>query len=168
MRVATGNADQSQYRIAVLAEPAEPLNRWPGLRAWNGKVYVPHGSGCGMGHSEGAAPNVLLDLGLSRGHAVMSTALEHNTENCNVVVQAESVMIAKERLIEPAFVMMTSGCRRSPLTRAAGPSSRRSSPTSRTVPLTGATYRTGRRVTWPSARPATSGSRPVAPSPTTS
>jgi len=100
VRVETGNMDRSQYRIAVLADPRRPFTRWEGPRVWNHKVYVPHGAGCGMGHSEGAAPDVLLDTALSRGFAVMSTALEHNTENCNVVVQAESVMMAKEHLIE--------------------------------------------------------------------
>ena len=98
MRVETGNMDRSQYRIAVLATPDEPFDRWTGPPAWNHKVYVPHGAGCGMGHSEGVAPDVMLDHALSRGFAVMSTALEDNTENCNVVVQAESVMMAKEHL----------------------------------------------------------------------
>lgn len=100
VRVETGNMDRSQYRIAVLAEPGETWTPWTGPSAWNHKVYVTHGAGCGTGHSEGAAPNVLNDSGLKRGFAVMSTALEDNTENCNVVVQAESVMMAKEHLIE--------------------------------------------------------------------
>ena len=42
----------------------------------------------------------MADLPLSRGYAVMSTTLENNQENCNMVVQAESVMMAKEHLIE--------------------------------------------------------------------
>lgn len=100
VRLETGTMDRSQYRIAVLATAGEEWTRWEGPAAWNHKVYVPHGAGCGMGHSEGQAPEVLLDIALRRGFAVLSTALEHNTENCNVVVQAESVMMAKEHLIE--------------------------------------------------------------------
>jgi hypothetical protein len=100
IRVETGNLDRSQYRIAVLFDPGAPWTPWAPQRGWNRKVYVTHGAGCGMGHSEGAAPDVLLDLPLSRGFAVMSTALESNTENCGVAVQAESVMMAKEHLVE--------------------------------------------------------------------
>ena len=37
---------------------------------------------------------------LGRGFAVMSTALDNNGHNCNLVVQAESLMMAKERLVE--------------------------------------------------------------------
>jgi hypothetical protein len=100
VRVETGNMDRSQYRIALLVDPAESWDRWSGPSGWNHKVYMTHGAGCGMGHSEGAAPDVMVDDALGRGFAVMSTALEHNTENCNNVVQAESVMMAKEHLIE--------------------------------------------------------------------
>jgi hypothetical protein len=113
VRVETGNMDRSQYRIAVLADGDKPFDRWAGPPAWNHKVYVPHGSGCGQGHSEGAAPDVMLDGALAKGFAVMSTALEHNTENCNVVVQAESVMMAKEHLIErygDVRYMIGTGC----------------------------------------------------------
>jgi hypothetical protein len=37
---------------------------------------------------------------LGRGMAVMSTALENAGHNCNIATQAESVIMAKERLIE--------------------------------------------------------------------
>ncbi len=100
VRVETGSMDRGQYRIAVLDTPDSEWTRWTGPPAWNHKVYVLHGGGCGVGHSETAAPNVLSDTGLRRGFAVMSTGLEHSQENCNVVVQAESVMMAKEHLIE--------------------------------------------------------------------
>jgi hypothetical protein len=100
VRLETGNMDRSQYQIAVLADPEQPFERWSGPPAWNHKIYVLHGGGCGMGHNEAPAPSVIYDLALSRGYATMSTALENNQENCNVVVQAESVMMAKEHLIE--------------------------------------------------------------------
>jgi hypothetical protein len=100
VRVEKGNMDRNQYLIAVLADPRKPFDRWSAPQAWNHKVYVTHGGGCGMGHDEAPAPSVMADLPLSRGFAVMSTTLEHNQENCNLVVQAESVMMAKEHLIE--------------------------------------------------------------------
>ena len=40
------------------------------------------------------------DAALSRGFAVMSTALNNAGHNCNVVTQAESMVMAKERLVE--------------------------------------------------------------------
>jgi len=95
VRQETGTMDRNQYLIAGLADPKK--NVW---QAWNHKVYMTHGGGCGMGHNEAVAPAVMADLPLSRGYAVMSTTLENNQENCNPVVQAESVMMAKEHLIE--------------------------------------------------------------------
>jgi hypothetical protein len=100
VRMEAGNMNRSQYLIAVLAAPGEKWDRWTGPAAWNHKVYVTHGGGCAGFHTEGAAPPVLNELGLSRGFAVMSAALEDSIQNCNVVVQAESVMMLKEHLIE--------------------------------------------------------------------
>lgn len=100
VRLETGSMDRNQYLISVLADPATPFDRWSGPAAWNHKVYMTHGGGCGPGHNEAAAPDVLYDIALSRGYAVLSTTLENNQENCNMVVQAESVMMAKEHLIE--------------------------------------------------------------------
>ena len=40
------------------------------------------------------------DAALSRGFAVMSTALNNAGHNCNIVTQAESMVMAKERLVE--------------------------------------------------------------------
>src|SRR5205823_5875493 len=44
---------------------------------------------------------------------VWSTALDHNTQNCNLVVQAESMVMAKERIVEqygPIRYTIGSGC----------------------------------------------------------
>jgi hypothetical protein len=100
VRVEGGTLNRGTYGIAVLATPEEKWDRWTGPAAWNHKVLVPHGSGCNSGHSQGNAPDVMLDHALSRGFVVMSHALEDNSENCNLVVQAESVMMLKEHLIE--------------------------------------------------------------------
>jgi hypothetical protein len=100
VRVETGTQDRSQYQIAVLVTPDEAWTRWTGPAAWNHKVYVLHGGGCSMAHGEAASVAVLNDTSLKRGFAVMSTALINNTHNCNLVVQAESLMMAKEHLIE--------------------------------------------------------------------
>ncbi|HEX9765763.1 MAG TPA: DUF6351 family protein, partial [Nitriliruptorales bacterium] len=100
VRVETGSINRGVYRIAVLTTPDDQWDRWSGPSAWNHKLLVPHGSGCNSGHAEGVAPDVMLGHALSRGFAVMSHALEDNSENCNLVVQAESVMMLKEHLVE--------------------------------------------------------------------
>lgn len=100
VRVETGTMDRGEYRIAVLEQPQDQWTRWTGPPAWNHKVFVLHGAGCDAGHSESTAPSVLNDGGLRRGFAVVSTALINNTDNCNLVVQAESLMMAKEHLVE--------------------------------------------------------------------
>ena len=100
VRVEAGDIDRSQYLIAVLDDGVTPFTRWTGPPAWNHKLYVTHGGGCAGMHTEGAAPSVIDDQSLSHGFAVMSTALEDSNQDCNVVVQAESVMMTKEHLIE--------------------------------------------------------------------
>jgi hypothetical protein len=95
VRVETGNQDRDQYKIAVLYAPGAES-----ATAWNHKLVITHGGGCGTGHGEGAAPDLMNDTALSRGFATMSTALDNNGHNCNIAVQAESLMMAKEHLIE--------------------------------------------------------------------
>ena len=50
---------------------------------------------------------------LGRGFAVLSTALDNNGHNCNIVLQAESLVMAKEHFIEtygPLRYTIASGC----------------------------------------------------------
>ncbi len=100
VRVETGNVDRNEYRIAVLMRPEDEWTRWTGPPSWNHKVWSPHGAGCSTSHTEGPAPNALRDIALSRGFAVLSSAMADNAYSCNLTVQAESVMMAKEHLVE--------------------------------------------------------------------
>lgn len=100
VRVETGYMDRDQYRIAVLYDPAQPWSPWAPQPGWNRKLLIPHGASCGIDHQAGSAPDVLNDAALSRGFAVMSTALNNAGHNCNVITQAESLVMAKERLVE--------------------------------------------------------------------
>jgi hypothetical protein len=100
VRIERGNMDRSPYAIAVLLEPGQAFTRQSGPPAWNHKVFEWYGAGCSMAHQEGVAPDVMQDNALSKGFAVMSTALSDNTWSCNIAVQAESIMMAKEHLIE--------------------------------------------------------------------
>ena len=114
VRQETGYQDRDQYTILTLYRPGEDWKPWAPQRQWNHKVLVTHGGGCGGSHRAGSAP--LEDyagtlpvtpgsehsyiVALGRGFAVMSTALDNNGHNCNIAVQAESLLMAKERLIE--------------------------------------------------------------------
>ncbi len=101
VRIETGSQDRGQYQFAVLFDPAKEWAPWAPQAGWNGKIVNFGGSGCGMHHGESAAPPEMLDdTALSRGYLTWSTALSHNTLNCNLVVQGESLMMAKERIVE--------------------------------------------------------------------
>ena len=100
VRVETGYQDRDQYRIAVLFNPEEEWTAWKPQKGWNHKLLITHGASCGIDHRSGSAPDVMDDTALSRGFAVLSTALNNAGHNCNIVTQAESMVMAKERLVE--------------------------------------------------------------------
>ncbi|WP_372865057.1 DUF6351 family protein [Spongiibacter sp.] len=107
-----GFQDRDRYSILQLFKVGEDWTAWQPQSQWNRKLLIPHGANCGMSFSPGQPP--LTDAfgglpggpehsyvtALGRGFAVMSTALNNNGHNCDVVLQAESMMMAKERLIE--------------------------------------------------------------------
>ncbi|MEX2556326.1 MAG: DUF6351 family protein [Actinomycetota bacterium] len=100
IRVETGYMDRDQYAIAALYDPAQPWTPWSPQPQWNRKLLITHGASCGIDHQTGTAPSVTDDAGLSRGFIVMSTALDNAGHNCALITQAESLIMAKEHLIE--------------------------------------------------------------------
>jgi hypothetical protein len=100
VRVETGYQDRDQYRIAVLYDPTKPWEPWAPQDGWNHKLLITHGASCGIERQAGSAPDVMQEGPLGRGMAVMSTALNNSGHNCNLVTQAESMVMAKERLVE--------------------------------------------------------------------
>jgi hypothetical protein len=109
-----GYQDRDQYVILTLYTPGEKWSRWKPQPQWNHKLLITGGGGCGASYGTGSAP--LNDFSgtipaspgytqsyvtaLGRGFAVMSTALDNTGHNCNLVTEAESLIMAKERLIE--------------------------------------------------------------------
>ncbi|NYG54110.1 DUF6351 family protein [Nocardioides perillae] len=109
-----GFQDRDRYTILTLFRPGRRWTAWAPQRQWNRKLLVTHGGGCGASYSPGNPP--LQDYSgtlesvpgvepsyvtaLGRGFAVLSTALDNTGHNCNVAMQAESLMMAKERLVE--------------------------------------------------------------------
>jgi hypothetical protein len=103
IREETGYQNRDQYKIAVLYDPAQPWTAWAPQRQFNHELLITHGASCGIDHQSGSAPGVTggsADEALARGFAVMSTALNNAGHNCNIVTQAESLVMAKERLVE--------------------------------------------------------------------
>jgi hypothetical protein len=115
VRQELGYQDRDQYKVLTLYKPGDKWNRWAPQPQWNHKVLVTGGGGCGASYGTGDAP--LNDLSgtlpsdtpgytqsyitaLSKGFAVMSTALDNTGHNCNLATEAESLIMAKERLIE--------------------------------------------------------------------
>ena len=104
IRIETGVQDRDYYNVAVLFDPAKPWSPWSPQAAWNGKVRFHHGFGLGVGFSQNnaiAASNLLSNsYPLGKGYLVADTALNVNTHNANLVVQAESMIMLKEHIVE--------------------------------------------------------------------
>ena len=100
IRTETGYQDRDQYSITVLYDPAKPWTAWAPQPQWNHKLLITHGASCGIEHQSGTAPDTANGAALGRGFAVMSTALDNAGHNCNIATEAESLVMAKERLVE--------------------------------------------------------------------
>ncbi|HYH59528.1 MAG TPA: DUF6351 family protein [Thermoleophilaceae bacterium] len=114
VRQELGYQDRDQYRIITLFKPGSKWSRWDPQKQWNQKLLITHGGGCGGDYDTSSArlddysgtipptPGYVQSYvtALGRGFAVGSTALNNNGHNCNIVVQAESMLMMKERLVE--------------------------------------------------------------------
>lgn len=103
VRIETGVLDRDYYNIAVLFDPRQPWQPWSPQAGWNKKVVYMHGAGFGMGYGQlnsVTASNVLNSYALSKGFAVMSTALNDTGHNGNIAVQAEAMTMLREHFIE--------------------------------------------------------------------
>ena len=113
VRKEVGYSDRDQYAIAVLWQPGKPWQPWAPQKQWNSKLVLTHGASCDTSYASGSAPDVLLEDALSRGFAVASHALDNAGHNCNIITQAESLIMVKERVIEelgPLRWTIGSGC----------------------------------------------------------
>jgi hypothetical protein len=103
VRVESGYIDRDQYQIAVLFQPAKPWTAAGPQEQFNHKLLITHGAGCGVDHQTGNAPSVTggaAQTALGRGFATMSHALDNAGHNCNLVSEAESLVMTKEHLVE--------------------------------------------------------------------
>jgi hypothetical protein len=122
VRVETGYVDRDQYQIAAMFQPGRPWSAVSPQPQFDHKLLITHGANCDVSYGTGTTPSVLtfdpaslLSLpvtlpvnefgdgvawALGRGFAVMSNALDNSGHNCDVVTQAESLLMTKEHLID--------------------------------------------------------------------
>ena len=105
VRIEKGFQNRDQYAIAALIQPDEDWTPANPQEQYNGKLLVTHGASCGTDYGSGSAPEVSPSNGtnaeaLGRGYLVASTALNNAGHNCNLALQAESIVMVKERIIE--------------------------------------------------------------------
>jgi len=100
IRIERGTADRGIHEISVLFDPTKPWTPYAPQTGWNGKVFVPFGSGCEYGHLQGNPGNVEYDPGLSKGFMIISSSNTQYGTHCNDVVAAETVMMLKEHIVE--------------------------------------------------------------------
>jgi len=105
VRIERGVIDRGVYDIAVLFDPLQGWEPWAPQAGFNGKALVRFRGDCSPRYGQGdidnlAGPDVMNDAALSRGFAVMASALNILGQNCNDVVSAEAMMMLKEHFIE--------------------------------------------------------------------
>jgi hypothetical protein len=104
VRTETGYMDRDQYQIAVLYQPGKPWSAVAPQRQFDHKLLIVHGVSCGVDHMTGAAPPTTGDdagdYALGKGYMTMSTALDNSGHNCDLPLQAESLVMAKEHVIK--------------------------------------------------------------------
>ncbi|MDX6197245.1 MAG: hypothetical protein QOJ79_396 [Actinomycetota bacterium] len=97
VRQETGSADRGIYQVAVLFDPTQPTAA-ARLGAWNHKMTTLGGAGCGTKHGSSLSIAVMDQKRLAKGFVVASGGLLNNGQNCNLVVQAEALMMLREHV----------------------------------------------------------------------
>jgi hypothetical protein len=105
VRVETGYMDRDQYQIASLFQPGKPWTTFAPQQQFNHKLLILHGASCGVDYQNGtttstAGTDSAGNYALGKGFITMSTALDNTGHNCNLPVEAESLVMAKEYLVK--------------------------------------------------------------------
>ena len=100
VRVETGYVDRDSYQIAVLYDPSRPWAPWAPQPQFNHKLIIVGGANCGHVYGAASAPGSPLLGELGRGFATLVTSSSNAGNICGHLTQAESLIMAKERLIE--------------------------------------------------------------------
>ena len=104
VRKETGYMDRDQYQISVLFQPGKPWTAVAPQPQFDNKLLILHGASCGVDHQSGTAPattgDAAGDYALGKGFITMSTALDNSGHNCDLPLQAESLIMAKEHIVK--------------------------------------------------------------------
>jgi hypothetical protein len=99
-RTETGYIDRDQYSITALWQPGKPWTAWAPQQQFNHRMVVTHGASCDEQYLSASAPST-TDKGIvGGGFIVISNALDNAGHNCNLVVQAEALIMTKEYAID--------------------------------------------------------------------
>lgn len=100
VRVEHGVIDRSTYELAVLdGAPGRPDAEIE--PAWNGRLVVRFGDGCGAGRVQGLpGPTAIEPALLLQGYAVVTASFLTGAVQCNDVIASEVVMMLHERVVE--------------------------------------------------------------------
>jgi hypothetical protein len=100
VRLESGYIDRDQYAIATLFDPSKPWTPTAPQHQSNRRLVITHGFSCDTEYKTGEAPSVLEPKLLGGGFIVMANALDHAGHNCNLLTQAESLVMTKEYTID--------------------------------------------------------------------
>jgi hypothetical protein len=100
VRLEMGYIDRDQYAIATLFNPSKRWTATAPQRQFNHRLVITHGFSCDTEYKTGQAPSVLEPKVLGGGFIVMSHALDHAGHDCNLLTQAESLVMTKEYTID--------------------------------------------------------------------
>jgi len=117
VRVEKGVINRDRYQIMALFNPSEPWTALSPQPQWNQKLLIHHGSNVGVEFGMSNPPTTELGnsivVALLRGFATLSTAQANLGHNANLVTGAESLVMAKEHIIEqygPLRYTIGTGC----------------------------------------------------------
>ena len=100
VRLELGYLDRDQYAIATLFDPSKPWTANAPQPQFNRRLVITHGFSCDTEYMAAEAPSVLIPKVLGGGFVVMSHSLDHAGHNCNLLTQAESLVMTKEHVID--------------------------------------------------------------------
>ena len=100
VRLETGYIDRDQYAIATLFDPSKPWTPTAPQGQFNRRLVITHGFSCDTAYETAEAPSVLRPKVLGGGFVVMAHALDHAGHNCNLLTQAEALVMTKEYAID--------------------------------------------------------------------
>ncbi|MDX6234586.1 MAG: hypothetical protein QOH68_3694, partial [Nocardioidaceae bacterium] len=99
-RTETGYIDRDQYSISALWQPGKAWTGWAPQKQFNHRLVITHGASCDTAYESASAPDTENTGIIGGGFVVMSNALDNAGHNCNIITQAESLVMTKEYTID--------------------------------------------------------------------